>query len=356
MSNQILVNIICGPLGSGKTSLVRNLLKQKPKAEQWALLVNEFGAIGIDGAILSETGNVLVKQMPGGCICCTAQSDLFKAVNQLLKSHHPDRLIIEPTGLGEPDTLVDLFNTPELKAHFKVQSVISVLDTAQTDIKELKQLTIMQSLLSMADILVLNKQDLATPQQQIELKTYCETLYPPKNIILETQNGHLDLALLNQNHKFKPLFKFSPQPLDTKVVQLSHQTHQHEAISTTLPYQPTINLTGLEQRLYKKQLGIESIGWIFNAETTFEWTKILALFQQFLADHNSEQPHLVLRAKGVFKIGKPWMLFQYAPDQVSREYIAYRQDSRLELLIQDLEPSFNYLAFEQALQACQKSA
>ena len=68
------VNLITGSLGAGKTTLLRNFIEQKPKNEKWAVLVNEFGATGIDGPILSSQNSISVSQIPGGCICCTAQN------------------------------------------------------------------------------------------------------------------------------------------------------------------------------------------------------------------------------------------------------------------------------------------
>lgn len=352
MTEKISVNIICGPLGSGKTTLVRHFLNHKPAEEKWALLVNEFGSVGIDGAILSETGNLLVKQMPGGCICCTAQADLKTAIHKLLDSHRPQRLIIEPTGLGEPDTLVDLFTDPDLSPHFSIETLFGVLDVANTDLAELENLTIMQSLTSMADVLVLNKTDMATQAQLNTLSEFCDQLYPPKQFIVKTEQAKIDISLINLQHKVIAGFKFTPNtptlsPLNTS----AHQAHLNDPVSHTLPYEPNA-LAGLTSRLYKKQLDVESIGWIFSAETTFDWPKLNLLFQT-MGEISPNLPGLVKRAKGVFRIGKPWMLFQYVNQQSTREYIAYRKDSRIEILL-DAKHPFDYLTFEEKLQDCIK--
>lgn len=72
MSNRVPTNILTGFLGVGKTTTILNLLKNKPENENWAVLVNEFGEIGIDGALMTDQG-ALIKEVPGGCMCCTAR-------------------------------------------------------------------------------------------------------------------------------------------------------------------------------------------------------------------------------------------------------------------------------------------
>ncbi|BBP42893.1 CobW family GTP-binding protein [Thiosulfativibrio zosterae] len=342
----IKVNIICGPLGSGKTTLVKQLLEQKPSDESWAVLVNEFGSIGIDGAILSDAPKVMVTQMPGGCICCSAKGELKTTIEQLIQQMpNLDRLLIEPTGLGEPDSLVDLFKDAELSKNFEVQTLFSVFDIAHTSISELKSLTIMQSLLSMADILVLNKQDLATPEQTDSLKHYCETLYPPKQAILTTSHSQLDPSYLSHSHRFISGFRLQPHA-PTSINTIAHQ-HASTQVSTELPYQP-LELPCLLNRAYKHQLGVASIGWIFTPELVFNWMALKNLFENL-----QKQPGLVKRAKGVLRAGAPWMLFQYAAGEVTREYIAYRQDSRLELLLES-PADFDFIGFEKLLMSCIK--
>ncbi|MBX4322025.1 hypothetical protein K4G81_22680, partial [Mycobacterium tuberculosis] len=86
-------------LGSGKTTSILHLLAQKPADEKWAVLVNEFGEVGIDGALLADSG-ALLKEIPGGCMCCVNGLPMQVGLNTLLRQGKPDRLLIEPTGLG----------------------------------------------------------------------------------------------------------------------------------------------------------------------------------------------------------------------------------------------------------------
>ena len=105
----IPTNLIMGFLGVGKTTAILDLLKQKPENESWAVLVNEFGKVGIDGAIFSAAG-ATVKEIAGGCLCCALAVPFQVAINRLLKEARPDRLLIEPTGLGHPKKVLDMRN------------------------------------------------------------------------------------------------------------------------------------------------------------------------------------------------------------------------------------------------------
>ena len=98
--------IVTGALASGKTSLIAALLRSKPPGEEWAVLVNEFGAAGLDGALLEGEhqqgggGGVRVRQLAGGCLCCALSNMTPLAIAQLLRAVKPDRLLIEPSGFG----------------------------------------------------------------------------------------------------------------------------------------------------------------------------------------------------------------------------------------------------------------
>ena len=89
--------------GTGKTTLLKHLLSQKPAGEVWAVLMNEFGQIGVDQQLLPQDQGFAVKELLGGCLCCSSQMPMQLALSRLLSEAKPDRLFIEPTGLGHPD-------------------------------------------------------------------------------------------------------------------------------------------------------------------------------------------------------------------------------------------------------------
>ena len=113
------VNVITGFLGVGKTSSILSLLHQKPVDEEWAILVNEFGEIGVDQGLIkgqiAPRNDVMVLEVPGGCMCCAAGLPMEMALSQIFFLGEPDRLIIEPTGLG----LSPLVRLLTCRAHLK---------------------------------------------------------------------------------------------------------------------------------------------------------------------------------------------------------------------------------------------
>lgn len=129
---KISTNIITGFLGVGKTSAILHLLKNKPENERWAVLVNEFGEIGIDGSLLkgqySENSGVFIREVPGGCMCCAAGLPMQVALNQLLTKAKPDRLLIEPTGLGHPVEILQILSDKFYQQILQVEKILTLVD------------------------------------------------------------------------------------------------------------------------------------------------------------------------------------------------------------------------------------
>ena len=94
------IDIISGFLGAGKTTLIKKLLSEGFKGEQVVLIENEFGEIGIDGGFLKEAG-IEIREMNSGCICCSLVGDFGKSLHEVVDTYHPDRILIEPSGVGK---------------------------------------------------------------------------------------------------------------------------------------------------------------------------------------------------------------------------------------------------------------
>ena len=94
------IDIYSGFLGAGKTTLITKMIQEAYKGEKLVLIENEFGEIGIDGGFLKEAG-IEITEMNSGCICCSLVGDFGKALNQVLDQYNPDRIIIEPSGVGK---------------------------------------------------------------------------------------------------------------------------------------------------------------------------------------------------------------------------------------------------------------
>ena len=126
MEQKVKVNIITGFLGVGKTTTVLDLLKNKEDKEPWAVLVNEFGEVSIDNAILQggEQEGVEIREVVGGCICCTASMEMQIAITQILRKVKPSRILIEPSGVGPPERIIDSLKSEHLKDHLEIYATI----------------------------------------------------------------------------------------------------------------------------------------------------------------------------------------------------------------------------------------
>jgi G3E family GTPase len=153
---QTKVSIITGFLGVGKTTFIINLLADKPENENWAIVVNEFGKIGVD-ALLLQNPSVTVKQVAGGCACCDAKLTFQIALNQLLKSQKLDRIIIEPSGLAHADSLIEILKQTQYQSWLTVNNTITIIDPMQFAQAKYRNHEIYIRQLNSADALYANK-------------------------------------------------------------------------------------------------------------------------------------------------------------------------------------------------------
>ena len=128
------VDIISGFLGAGKTTLIKKLLAEAYKGEQLALIENEFGEISVDGGFLQETG-IRISEMSSGCICCTLVGDFAVALQELDEQYHPDRILIEPSGVGKlSDVVAAVRKAAEKNPALELNSFVTVADAVRAKI------------------------------------------------------------------------------------------------------------------------------------------------------------------------------------------------------------------------------
>lgn len=229
MAAKIPVTVITGFLGSGKTTLIRHLL-QNNQGRRIAVLVNEFGEIGIDGELLracevcpedaeedySKPSNIV--ELTNGCLCCTVQEEFLPTMLELLKRRESlDCILIETSGLALPKPLIKAFRWPEIRNAATVDGVITVVDceavvsgTIATDLQALEAQrqadpsldheTPIQELfedqLGCADLVVLNKTDLVDAEAQQQVRDLVQKELPRAVKIVTNANGSLEVNLL----------------------------------------------------------------------------------------------------------------------------------------------------------------
>lgn len=124
------IDIISGFLGAGKTTLIKKLLSEALKGEQVVLIENEFGEIGIDGGFLKEAG-IEIREMNSGCICCSLVGDFGTALNEVIEKYHPDRIIIEPSGVGKLSDIIKAVEDIKVKTNVELNSYTTVVDVSK---------------------------------------------------------------------------------------------------------------------------------------------------------------------------------------------------------------------------------
>lgn len=344
---KVPVNIVTGFLGVGKTTALMNLLAAKPKEEFWAVVVNEFGEVGIDGASLSTAGEGLqVAEVPGGCVCCTTSPMLRTALAKIVKAQRPDRILIEPSGLGHPAGIVDLLREPMMAKAFEVRAVITLLDPRHLDDMRYTGHETWRDQIQLADVLVLNKCDLADVQQIERAQKMASALFPPKLALETAINGAFNLALLDV------------ALLSERWEGAPHVSSHKAAMSLKKPVRAKLNqVEGREAdeqivwpiRKTHSSLDSHSCGWIFPPEQVFFSAAMAQLFESF-SQAESLGLSGVTRAKAVLHTERDWYRFDWVDSMPSVMPAAWRRDSRIEVIVQS-KTAPDWARLEQALLA-----
>jgi G3E family GTPase len=289
MTARIPTTIIGGALGVGKTTAILSLFRHRPPEARWAVLVNEFGRIGIDGAVLSSAGDGLeVREIAGGCICCTANLPLRVGLVRLAREVRPDHLLIEPTGLAHPASIVDVVRSQGLREALALRATITLVDPRRFLAGLGNPLYADQ--VRAADVLVGSWADLTPPEVLVRFETEARAMYPPPMVVATTSHGELDPAWL----------ALEPSP------------------------RGMLTLGGTEA-------APDEIGFVWPPERQFPLDALQELLQT-LVRPGELLPDGVLRLKGVFHTNRGFLLVHASPDEIRFEPIGWRRDSRVSLI------------------------
>ena len=317
-------HIISGFLGAGKTTLLKHLLSQKPENEVWAVLMNEFGQIGVDQQMLPQTQGYQVKELLGGCLCCSSQLPMQIALSRLLSETKPDRLFIEPTGLGHPAQLLEQLTEPHWQQSIAMRALVTVVDGSRLHDAEWSKQNLYADQLKAAQIIVVSHadtMDFADDQALAALKSeyqaYQQTWLMSGQA--EIALKQIDLLYVGTERKIQPLLKiqktFSTGPSLPEIKQLPYHY-----VETTQGYSVA--------------------GWKFPKRWQFDFYPLL--------DVLCEQKNW-LRIKGIFNTNQGWKTFNFNPQQFNYQSSEEGIDNRVEIIVQNQR---DWLVFETALMNC----
>ncbi|GKW48088.1 CobW family GTP-binding protein [Halomonas sp. NCCP-2165] len=308
------VHVVTGFLGSGKSTLIHELLRLKPAGERWAVVVNEFGQVGIDQAMFEAGDEIIVKGVPGGCLCCQLSFVLQASLVNLLHRQRPDRLLIEPSGLGHPAGLLDLLRGEAFDGVLEVKEVIAVLDPRRLDEPRVQANATFHDQLALADGVALTQVDQASEAQRLEARRHLEGLWPPKRWICEAPFGRLPASLLfdspqrDAGHDERPA---------------AHQALRPPAEPREAPQEETPPEPGRAIFRRGESLGHVSLGWRWHPAEVFDLDRLSHRLGELAGD---------LRIKAVIHAETGWWLYNRAEGRVGLTESAWRRDSRLELI------------------------
>ncbi|WP_201571915.1 CobW family GTP-binding protein [Psychrobacter nivimaris] len=362
--------LVTGFLGAGKTTVINQLLATKPDDERWALLINEFGRIGIDGALLAssqdntlEQKNIAIREVSGGCICCTSQLPLQIAISRLLSEHHPQRLLIEPTGLAHPRELILQLSAPHWQTALQMNAVITVLSGEQWQQIKYRDHDGFQAHVRDADVLIINRYTQLDTSEKQTLVEWITTLNSQVKIIWAaselTAPEAIDSSDVHSSDKFvanKLVAGTYSTTLNDQLNQPSSIISKQRKVSISNPTKSMIGLqsqanslatvpssslstdeseaqanpqtsadSDLPYRYHEEQQDFQLAGWrlpahyILNADDLQDWLLALPNWQ---------------RIKGVVHTSDGWMQINFNPGSLTTKTIDPQTDSRLEIILQ----------------------
>ena len=314
----MIIDVIYGFLGSGKTTFITRILREWGAAEKIVVLVNEFGEVGIDGALLKNSGGDVV-EMTSGCICCTLQSDFRTQLMEIHRAFKPERVIVEPTGVATIAQIRSIFEAQLFEE--VIDEIHLVLIADATGFMEFYRDNrhFVEAQVKNADLALLNKCDLVEKKQAILLQNALVSLHPELPVLL-TEFGAVDWA----EYKLA-LSGRGSEKRDRRLERKGAPTGLVDLIPT---HEAGVQAHKVEEG--EDALGYESFGRLYG-DRVFSSGPLEDFFERLRSPDGGMGE--VVRAKGIFRIiNGSWILMELASGNFSSQPIGEVTENRVSII------------------------
>lgn len=226
----IPITILTGFLGAGKTTILNQIISNHPDTK-FGLIINEFGAEGIDGQLVESSGDEKVVELANGCICCVVREDLIDAVRKVIDTNEINYIIIETSGLAEPMPVAQTFELDNLDGRVYLDAIVTLVD-AENYVSTTREYQVGINQVQTADIILLNKINDKTAPQVPQLEKLIKEINPYAAVLKNSTSQAIDTNLLIDTGKWSLEKLATNQPAAEEGGEHEHhhegEEHEHE--------------------------------------------------------------------------------------------------------------------------------
>lgn len=287
------VDIISGFLGAGKTTLIKKMLEEKLHTEKVVIIENEFGEVGIDGSVLKNSG-IEVREINSGCICCTLVGDFTRAIQEVIMKYTPDRIIIEPSGVGKLSDVIKACDTPKLQQMLTLNMLIAVVDALKYQMYKLNFGEFFENQINHAKTIILSRSQKVENKKLEAIAASIRESNPSANIITTPWEA------LPSAH----IISVAEQDTSVSLVHQLTDTHvHHKDCKCGCHHEHSHNHSASE---------VFDV-WGVETPKIFEEKELNAKLK---ALENEKLFGAILRAKGILQLAQnKWVQFDYVPGE-----------------------------------------
>ena len=299
--SDLRINLLFGFLGSGKTTLLRRILGERGGERKMAVIVNEFGEVGVDGDVIAGN-NVDLVELTSGCLCCTLRGSLMSAVEELREKAAVEQIVVEATGVASPGDMLEDLNDSKIARELDVGPLVTVVDAPK--FTRLRQMLgeFYEEQVENADVLVLNKIDLATQGELDEARAAVREINSDA-VLLFAEQGDTDLGLLLDGPESELLAQMKAEAAGRH--RHEHRDHGHEH--------------------HDEHSGAHVHGHAHAPAESFVMDASGEFSRTALTDAFASMPANVWRSKGFLTVGGEPSLLQFTMGQIEIESAPARE-------------------------------